>query len=150
MLCLTLRPLNAREESLIAHGDTLRRSRSSREIDYHSRALPRPRDVARPTRRRDTRRRNENEDARRKRESEKERERVRERKAYLLSGGRLYSGDNDVVVAPIGNAVGDRGRGGGFIARRMLHPTTTYHRRRSGLRDRLEEVLFASPLYDSG
>lgn len=73
-------------------------------------------------------------------------ERVRE--AYLLSGGRLYSGDNDVVVAPIGNAAGDHGRGGGFIARRMLHPTTTYHRRRSERRNNLKEVLFASPLYD--
>lgn len=77
MLCLTLQPLNARE-SLIAHGDTLRRSRSSREIDYRSRALPRPRDVARPTRRRDTRRRNENEDAR-KREWERERKSEREK-----------------------------------------------------------------------
>jgi len=67
----------------------------------------------------------------------------------LLSGGRLYSGDNDVVVAPIGNAAGDHGRGGGFIARRMLHPTTTYHRRRSGLRVRLEEAAIRNSLYDT-
>jgi len=77
------------------------------------------------------------------------REREREREAYLLSGGRLYSGDNDVVVAPIGNAAGDHGRGGGFIARRMLHPTTTYHRRRSGLRVRLEEAAIRNSLYDT-
>ena len=72
----------------------------------------------------------------------REREREREREAYLLSGGRLYSGDNDIVVTPIGNAVGDHGRSGGFIARRMLYPTITYHRRRSGLRDRLEKATF--------
>lgn len=65
----------------------------------------------------------------------------------MLSGGRWYSGYNDVVAAPIGDAAGDHGRGGGFIPRRMLHPTTTYHRRRSGLRHRLEETLSASPLY---
>lgn len=138
-LRLTSRTLNARKSDITRRRDTLRRSRASREIDYRS-SLSRGRETSRdrPV------------DVIRvdvmKTKMHDEWESKREREAYLLSGGRLYSGDNDIVVAPIGNVVGDHGRRSGFIAHRMLHPMTTYHRRRSGLRDRLEEATFRNSI----
>lgn len=84
-------------------------------------SLSRGRETSRDRSVDDTRRRNENEDARR----EIERER-----AYLLSGGRLYSGDNVVVAA------GVHRRSGGFTACHELHSTPAYHHRRSWLGER--------------